>query len=83
LADILLFNQYYTANAESPEYVLAPIPLNLLYLATYLNTKGLDCRVFELGVFSYDDVFVEQSGKIRCGKTDEEILKIIEMKSRK
>jgi magnesium-protoporphyrin IX monomethyl ester (oxidative) cyclase len=78
LADILLFNQYYTANAESPEYVLAPIPLNLLYLATYLKTKGLDCRVFELGVFSYDDVFVEESGKIRCGKTDEEILKIIE-----
>ena len=41
---ILLFNQYF-----SDKNVVPTIPLNLLSLATYLNSKNLNCKIYELG----------------------------------
>lgn len=78
MSEILLLNQYYTSKQDSPEYVMAPIPLNLLYLGTYLKSRGLDCKIKELGVFSYDDVISDnEAGTIRCGLSDEKITAMI------
>lgn len=40
---ILLFNQYF----KDPN-IVATIPVNLLSLATYLKTKYMDCKIYEL-----------------------------------
>jgi anaerobic magnesium-protoporphyrin IX monomethyl ester cyclase len=83
LADILLFNQYFTTNKDAPEYVLTPLPLNLLYVSSYIRSRGLDCKICELGVFKYSDIIVEESGKLRCGISDDEIVKIIKAENPK
>lgn len=77
MADVILFNQYYSSKQDSPEYVLSPLPLNLLYLASYLRSKGMDCRIIELGIFKYSDVITFDNGTLRCGIPDDEIVRII------
>jgi anaerobic magnesium-protoporphyrin IX monomethyl ester cyclase len=81
LAKILLFNQYYSSKRESPEFIASPLPLNLLYLASYLNSRGMDCRICELGIFNYADAIIDDTGKIRCGISDEKIVGIIKRES--
>jgi len=74
--EILLFNQYFTSPQESPDTIYAALPINLLYLASYLKQKGLDSKIYELGAFDSDRVVVE-NGRVRCGMSDDEITKII------
>lgn len=83
LSEILLLNQYYTSKKDAPEYVTAPLPLNLLYLGSYLKHKGMDCRIQELGIFNYKDVIDEPGGKLRCGLPDEKIIEIIKKENPK
>lgn len=73
---ILLFNQYFTSKKESPDKILATLPINLLHLASYIKHNGLDCKIYELGVFGYNQIIVE-NGRFRCGISDKEIIKII------
>jgi len=73
-----LFTQYFTSRIESPEYILAPLPLNLLYVASFIRSKGLDCKICELGGFKYADALDEGNGKVRCGISDADITAIIE-----
>lgn len=77
MPDILLFNQYYTSKTEAPEFIASPLPLNLLYLASFLKSKGMDCKICELGVFNYGDAIKDGPEKIRCGLSDEKIVEII------
>ncbi|HRU38579.1 MAG TPA: cobalamin-dependent protein, partial [Candidatus Goldiibacteriota bacterium] len=79
MADILFFNQYFSAKQEQPEYILTQyrLPLNLLYVATYARSKGLDCKVIELGVSDYKDYIIDDKGKFRYGLSDEKITEII------
>ena len=74
---MLLFNQFFSSKQEAPEYVNATLPINLLYLASYLNSKGMDCKIYELGIFDLKNAKYLDNGKIRCGLTDEEITAII------
>lgn len=76
MADVLLFNQYFTSKKNSPEKILAALPINLLYLASYLRSKQIDCKIYELGIFDYDQSIVENN-RVRCGISDAEISTII------
>lgn len=75
--EILLFNQYFTSSKESPDTIFSTLPLNLLYLGSYLKSKGLDCKIYELGIFDDGQIRVEND-RVRCGLSDQEIEKIIE-----
>lgn len=74
MADVLLFKQYFSSRKESPEIVLASLPLNLL--ASYLKVKGIDCKIYESGIFDLKKV-VSENNRIRCGMSDKEITSII------
>ena len=77
MADILLFNQYYTSEKETPELVTAMLPYNLLCLATYLREKSMDCKIYELGIFDVSETIMSRGGRIRCGLPDRKIINII------
>ena len=74
--DVLLFSQYFTSRRESPDKILAALPINLLYLASYLILKGISCKIYELGILNFDKIIIEDN-EIRCGIPDEEIIRII------
>lgn len=76
MAQILLFNQYFTSKIGQIEKNTATLPINLLHLATYLNSKGLACNIFELGLFDGSAPLIIDN-KIRFGITDIEIITII------
>lgn len=76
MTEVLLFNQYFTSKKESPDKILAALPINLLSLATYLNHKAINCKIYELGIFNFADIR-EEKDRIRCGISDEEIAIII------
>lgn len=80
--DILLFNQYFASNKEAPEKILASVPLNLLYLASYLEYKGIKSRIYELGIFDFDKIIIEEN-RVRCGISNKEIIEIIEKENPK
>ena len=48
--DIILLNPYFSVPKGIPNEYYAIVPLNLLYLATYLRKKRLDCKIYELGI---------------------------------
>lgn len=76
--DILLFNQYFTSKKGDPEKNVATLPTNLLCLASYLKSKGTDCKIYELGAFDTAREVPEPGGKrVRYGLSDGEIEKII------
>lgn len=77
MTEILLFNQYFTSPQETPEPILATLPLNLLYVASYLKQNDLNCQIYELGISNYDEIIVEDN-KTRCGISNKEIIEIIE-----
>ena len=83
MADILLFNQYFTSKKEAPEYVLAQLPLNLIYLASFLKEKGLNCSIYELGIFDYTEVIEDDNDSLRCGISNKSIQEIIEKENPK
>lgn len=74
--DVLLFNQFFTAPKASPNIYLAIVPINLLYLATYLKSNGIHCKILELGIHRFDKP-IEVNDRIRFGISDEEIIEII------
>ena len=74
--NILLFNQYFTSRKNSPEINLATLPLNLLYLVSFLEIKNLKCKIYELGIFS-PQYAVVQNNRLRFGISDEKIIEII------
>ncbi|MFA6047633.1 MAG: radical SAM protein [Parcubacteria group bacterium] len=80
---ILLFNQYFTSSKNSSEKIKASLPLNLLYLGSYLQYKGLECKIYELGAFSDEDEVVFGEERIRCGLSDEKITEIIKTENPK
>ncbi len=73
---ILLFNQYFSTKKESSATNLASLPLNLLHLATYLKSKNMECKIYELGIFDPDKAIIENN-RLRYGLSDKEIIKII------
>ncbi|MBU0477586.1 B12-binding domain-containing radical SAM protein [bacterium] len=76
MAEVLLFNQYFTSDAKSPDRILATLPINLLCLGSYLKDKDISCKIYELGIFDFDKIIVKND-RIRCGISDEEIISII------
>ncbi|MBT4287349.1 MAG: hypothetical protein HOD92_08405, partial [Deltaproteobacteria bacterium] len=77
MTDILLFNQYFTSTQKDPDIItVSNRPINLLHLATYLNHKGMDCKIFELGIINEKDIIVQKS-RVRCGLSDKKITEII------
>lgn len=74
---ILLFNQYFTSERGSQEKNFASVPLNLLSLGSYLKAKGMDCKIFELGIFDESQEIAEGDKKVRQGISDEKIKEII------
>ncbi|RJR12570.1 radical SAM protein [Candidatus Parcubacteria bacterium] len=76
MADVLLFNQYYTASMAAPETILAGFPINLLYLATYVREQGVDCKIVELGATEISQSYSDGK-RLRCGMSDEMIRTII------
>jgi len=76
MVNILLFNQYFTAEKAKPDNIVAQIPINLLHLGSYLRSKNLDCRIYELGLFSLKDSIVK-GNRIRYGLSDEKIIEVI------
>lgn len=76
MTKVLLFNQYFTSEKDSPEKILASLPINLLYLASYLKSKRIDCKIYELGIFDYDKAIVENN-RVKFGISDAEISTII------
>ncbi|HBO97406.1 MAG TPA: hypothetical protein DD648_05180 [Candidatus Omnitrophica bacterium] len=75
-AQVLLLNQYFTSKPDMSEGFMASMPLNMLYLASYLNSNGKNCKIYELGIFDYKDAFVD-GDRIRFGISDEKIVEII------
>ncbi|MBU2028714.1 B12-binding domain-containing radical SAM protein, partial [Patescibacteria group bacterium] len=53
------------------------VPLNLLCLGSFLQSKGLKCKIFELGAFNETQEIPEGKDKIRQGLSDEKIVEII------
>jgi len=80
--EILLFNQYFTSPKGLPQTILATLPINLLYLASYIKDKGMNRKVHELGVFDAADI-IEENCKIRCGVPDRKIASIIKSENPK
>ncbi|PIU01905.1 hypothetical protein COT68_00740 [bacterium (Candidatus Torokbacteria) CG09_land_8_20_14_0_10_42_11] len=80
--DILLFNQYFTSKKNSQEINLAAIPLNLINIGSFLKAKGMNCKVYELGVFSDAEKILE-GDRIRHGLSDDKIIKIIKKENPK
>ena len=76
MTDVVLLNQYLTSDTSNSEMYFAQLPLNLVYLATYLNDQGMDCKIHELGIFDPSDVIVED-GRVRCGIPDSAIKEIV------
>ena len=74
--EILLFNQYFTSPKDSPDAILATLPLNLLYLSSFLKGKGIDSKIYELGAFTADNTRIEDN-RVRYGISDREIIEII------
>ena len=74
--DVLLLNQYFTSNKKAPEKILGLMPLNLLYLASYLQLKKIPSKIYELGALRDQDIR-EENGRVRCGLSDAEITEII------
>jgi len=77
MSRILFFNQYFTSDAKSPEKIWATLPINLLSLSSYLKSKNLDSKIYELGIFDAGQIKMGDN-RIRCGIGDEEIVAIIE-----
>ena len=82
MSDILLFNQYFSSEEKSPKPILASLPINLLYLASYIKDKGLDCKIYELGILDLDREVIDH-GIIRYGLSDKEIGGIIQKENPK
>ena len=77
MTKILLINQYFTSNKELPERILATMPLNLLYLASYLKHKGIGCKIYDFGISDFDEIIIEDN-RIRNGISNKKIIEIIE-----
>ena len=76
MTDVILLNQYLTSDTSNPEMYFSQPPLNLIYVASYLNDQGMDCKIHELGIFDPSDVIVED-GRVRCGIPDSAIKEIV------
>lgn len=76
MTEVLLFNQYFTSRKESPALISATLPINLLCLASFLKKSGINCKIYELGIFDFDKIVIEND-RIRCGIPDNEIIDII------
>jgi len=77
VSKILLFNQYFTSKKQAPEQIYANLPINLIYLASYLKQKNMESKVYDLGMGFNEKGFLENN-RIRCGLSDEKIVEIIE-----
>ena len=73
---ILLLNQYFTCERKSPERIKATLPINLLCLASYLKSRGVKCKIYELGIFNFKKIIFEKD-RIRYGVSDEKIVNIL------
>lgn len=76
MADVILLNQYYSFRKESPDIVLSVLPINLLYLASFLRQNAIDCKICELGIFRPEQAYVD-GNRFRCGLKDDDIRDII------
>ena len=76
MSDVLLLDQYFWTSKEKPELIGAILPINLLYLASYLKRAGVDCKIAELGK-SEPTHFVPDGTRVRSGLADDEIAAIL------
>lgn len=74
---VVLLNTYYSLSSDAYVFYRASIPYNLLYISAYLKKHGVVSRIYELGILDEKEC-IDDGLKIRCGISDEEILKILE-----
>lgn len=74
--DILLFNQFYTSSGKNPDIPIATLPLNLLYLASFLKSRGMPSKIFELGPHRKDSP-TPIYNRLRYGMADDTIINIL------
>lgn len=74
--EVILLNQFFTTPKQSNYSYLSIVPLNLLYLATYLKSNGIQSKIFDLGIHRFDKPRIINN-RIRFGVSDEEIENII------
>lgn len=74
--DIVLFNPYYSQSIEYYSFYKPAPPMGLLYMASYLRKYGMDCGIYELGVFDAKDA-IKIGKRVRFGLSDEAIADII------
>lgn len=74
--DILLFNPYYSQLIKYYSFYRPTPPIGLLYIGSYLKKYGMDCRIYELGIFDAKDA-IKIGKRARFGLSDEEIVEII------
>jgi len=75
--EVLPLNQYFTSNKKSGEKNFAALPLNLLYLGSFLQSRNLKCKIYELGAFSSKESVID-GDRIRHGLSDENVTEIIQ-----
>jgi hypothetical protein len=75
--DILLINPYYSQLMEYYSFYRLCHSVGLMYIAGYLRKYGMDCRIYELGVFDAKDA-IELAGEWDWDKRAGEILNLID-----
>jgi magnesium-protoporphyrin IX monomethyl ester (oxidative) cyclase len=80
--NVLLFNQYFTSNINSQERNMASIPLGLLYIGSYLKSRDINCKIYELGAH-YDSQKIFEANRVRQGVSDKKIYQIIKQEKPK
>ncbi|MDD5618147.1 MAG: radical SAM protein [Candidatus Omnitrophica bacterium] len=76
MSEILLLNQFFTSPKSCPNDYWTFIPLNLLYLANYLKSKGIPSKIYDLGRHRHDRPTIGND-RIRFGVSDEIIAGVI------
>lgn len=76
MSEILLINPYYSQFIEYYSFYRPASPMGLLYIAGYLKKYGVDCKVYELGVFDAKDA-IKIDKRVRFGLCDGKIAEII------
>ena len=78
LTDILLLNQFVSCPKSCPNDYWTFIPLNLLYLANYLKTRGVESRIYDFGRHLHDKpITIAEQDRVRFGVSDDKIIDVI------
>lgn len=76
MSEILLINPYYSQFIKYYSFYRPTPPMGLLYIASYLKKREMDCKIYELGVFDAKHA-IKTGRKVRFGLSDDQIAQII------